>query len=112
LQPPQRPISVPYEPIIRNDRFACPNKLSQYLHAGLMVLTNDLPYVKSVVQAGRRRLGIRASDPASLAAAASRIAADRALLDRCRQNALRYAIQLFNWQWSIRSKLFDRRLPA
>ncbi len=40
---------IPYRPLIRNDQFSCPNKLSQYLHAGLMVVTNDLPYVKSVI---------------------------------------------------------------
>ena len=51
---------IPYKPIIRNDRFACPNKLSQYLHAGLMVLTNDLPYVKSVVQAAGAGFSVRA----------------------------------------------------
>ena len=50
---------IPYRPLIRNDRFACPNKLSQYLHAGLMVVTNDLPYVKSVIHDARRRFIVR-----------------------------------------------------
>lgn len=90
---------IPYKPIIRNDRFACPNKLSQYLHAGLMVVTNDLPYVMSVVQAAGAGLAYRTSDPSSLAAVVNRIAGDRALLDRCRQNALSYARQSFNWQY-------------
>src|SRR5205085_11634879 len=40
---------VPYLPLAINERLACPNKLSQYLHAGLMVLANDLPYVRSVI---------------------------------------------------------------
>jgi glycosyltransferase involved in cell wall biosynthesis len=89
---------IPYKPIIRNDRFACPNKLSQYLHAGLMVVTNDLPYVKSVVQAAGAGLTYSSSDPSSLPTIVNRIAGDRALLNRCRQNALNYAKQSFNWQ--------------
>jgi glycosyltransferase involved in cell wall biosynthesis len=89
---------IPYKPIIRNDQFACPNKLSQYLHAGLMVLTNDLPYVKSVVEAAGAGVAYDSSNPSSLAAAVNRIGGDRALLDRCRQNALSYARQSFNWQ--------------
>jgi glycosyltransferase involved in cell wall biosynthesis len=89
---------IPYKPIIRNDRFACPNKLSQYLHAGLMVVTNDLPYVKSVVQAAGAGLTYNSSDPSSLPTIVNRIAGDRALLNRCRQNALSYARQSFNWQ--------------
>jgi hypothetical protein len=38
---------IPAQASIINDRLACPNKLSQYLHAGLMVLANDLTYVRS-----------------------------------------------------------------
>jgi glycosyltransferase involved in cell wall biosynthesis len=89
---------IPYKPLIRNDRFACPNKLSQYLHAGLMVVTNDLPYVRSVVEAAGAGVSYDSSDPSSLAGVVNRIAGDRVLLDRCRQNALSYAKHTFNWQ--------------
>src|SRR5262249_41003423 len=41
---------IPYLPISINDRLSCPNKLSQYLHAGLMVIASDLPYVRSVLE--------------------------------------------------------------
>jgi hypothetical protein len=35
---------ISYQPFVIDNRFCCANKLSQYLHAGLMVITNDLPY--------------------------------------------------------------------
>ena len=90
---------IPYKPLIRNDRFACPNKLSQYLHAGLMVVTNDLPYVKSVVQAAGAGLIVRIPPIlSSFAATSIGSSAIAELLDRCRQNALSYARQSFNWQ--------------
>ena len=69
---------IPYKPLIRNDRFACPNKLSQYLHAGLMVVTNDLPYVKSVIHDAGAGLSYDSSVPSSLAAVINRIVGDRA----------------------------------
>ena len=89
---------IPYRPLIRNDQFACPNKLSQYLHAGLMVVTNDLPYVKSVIHDAGAGLSYDSSVPTSLAAVINRTVGDRQLLDKCRQNALRYARQSFNWK--------------
>jgi glycosyltransferase involved in cell wall biosynthesis len=89
---------IPYKPLITNDRFACPNKLSQYLHAGLMVVANELPYVKSVIQAASAGLIYDSSDPSSLADIMRRIVADRELVRRCQENALRYAKETFNWQ--------------
>jgi glycosyltransferase involved in cell wall biosynthesis len=89
---------IPYRPLIRNDQFSCPNKLSQYLHAGLMVVTNDLPYVKSVIHDAGAGLSYDSSVPTSFAAVINRTIGDRQLLDKCRQNALRYARQSFNWQ--------------
>jgi glycosyltransferase involved in cell wall biosynthesis len=89
---------IPYKPLITNDRFACPNKLSQYMHAGLMVVANDLPYVKSVIQAAGAGLSYDSSDPSSLAAIIGRVVADRNLVRRCQESALRYAKETFNWQ--------------
>ena len=89
---------IPYKPAIINDRFACPNKLSQYLHAGLMILTNDLPYVKSVVMAAQAGLVYASEDPATLVNAVHRIVDDPAAMRRFQQNAWRYARETFNWQ--------------
>ena len=60
---------VPYLPIAINERLACPNKLSQYLHAGLMVITNDLPYVKSVLEEAEAGLSYSSADLSTLAQA-------------------------------------------
>jgi hypothetical protein len=35
---------ISYQPFVIDNRFYCANKRSQYLNAGLMVITNDLPY--------------------------------------------------------------------
>ncbi len=40
---------VPYEPLSLNNRFCSPNKLSQYMAAGLPIVCNELDFVKSVV---------------------------------------------------------------
>jgi glycosyltransferase involved in cell wall biosynthesis len=89
---------VPYLPIAINERFACPNKLSQYLHAGLMVITSDLPYVKSILQDAKAGLCYDSADVNTLARAVNQVANDPDLLRACKGNALRFARDNFNWQ--------------
>jgi glycosyltransferase involved in cell wall biosynthesis len=89
---------IPYVPRILNDRFACPNKLSQYLHAGLMVLANDLPYVRSVIEEARAGIVYSSDDISSLRHAIDQIVQSPDLLTTSRANARRFAINRFNWQ--------------
>ena len=89
---------IPYKPLIINDRLSCPNKLSQYLHAGLMVIANDLPYVKAVLTEAEAGLFYNSADPSTLAAAVSQVVDRPELLRRSRGNASRFARERFNWQ--------------
>jgi glycosyltransferase involved in cell wall biosynthesis len=89
---------IPYKPVIINDRLSCPNKLSQYLHAGLMVLSNDLPYVKSVLTEAGAGLFYTSAELSTLAAAVGQILDNPELLRRGRDNAWRFARECFNWQ--------------
>jgi glycosyltransferase involved in cell wall biosynthesis len=89
---------IPYRPLIINDRLCCPNKLSQYLHAGLMVVANNLPFVKSVIADARAGLSYDSAKLESLIEVVDRIVADGELRRRSQENALRYARERFNWQ--------------
>ncbi|MEQ8167197.1 MAG: glycosyltransferase family 4 protein [Alphaproteobacteria bacterium] len=89
---------IPYAPSSMNNRYACPNKLSQYLHAGLMVLSNDLAYVRQVLEADGTGMVTDFDDGPALSALLKKIAADPALRARCRANAARAAREHFNWQ--------------
>ncbi|MBV8773830.1 MAG: glycosyltransferase [Deltaproteobacteria bacterium] len=89
---------VPYLPLAINERLACPNKLSQYLHAGLMVLTNNLPYVRSVIEEAHAGTWYDSAEPSSFAAVINRIVTDRQFLENCRRNALTFARGYYNWQ--------------
>lgn len=89
---------IPYRPLVINDRLCCPNKLSQYMHAGLMIIANDLPYVQSVLAESRAGLAYASSAPDSIAELVDRIVDDPELLRRSQENALRFACDRFNWQ--------------
>jgi glycosyltransferase involved in cell wall biosynthesis len=89
---------IPYKPLILNDRLSCPNKLSQYLHAGLVVLANDLPYVQSVLSEAEAGVFYSSADLRTLGDAVGRILDDPAVLRQGRLSALRFARETFNWQ--------------
>jgi glycosyltransferase involved in cell wall biosynthesis len=89
---------IPYRPLIINDRLCCPNKLSQYLHAGLMVVANELTFVKLLLAEAEAGLTYDSARPDSFVEIVRRILDDPELLRRSQQNALRFARERFNWQ--------------
>jgi len=62
-----------YLPVGLNNTLAAPNKLFEYLHAGLAIAASDLPDIRHVVEDLRVGELFDASDPASIAAAIGRI---------------------------------------
>jgi glycosyltransferase involved in cell wall biosynthesis len=89
---------IPYLPTAINERLSCPNKLSQYLHAGLMIIASELPYVQSVVEQADVGLIYDTADLQTFAQAVKCVIDDPELLRACRRNALRFARDDFNWQ--------------
>jgi glycosyltransferase involved in cell wall biosynthesis len=89
---------VPYLPEFLIYQFSCPNKLSQYMHANLMILTNDLSYVRSVVEEAQAGLVYNSNRPETVGQAINCVADDRELLARYKANAKLYARETFNWQ--------------
>lgn len=88
---------IPYKTDWPSYRFACPNKLSQYLHAGLAILSNRLPYVEHVVTEGRLGLCYDDASKASLSAAIRALSQDRLAVEQFKKNAVAYAERVYNW---------------
>lgn len=89
---------IPYKPDLPNYIVACPNKLSQYMHAGLPILSVDLPYVTKVLTDGKCGLTYTLTERASFVNAVHKLANDRDLLARLSRNGLDHAQRVFNWQ--------------
>jgi glycosyltransferase involved in cell wall biosynthesis len=87
---------VSYLPLSKNFLFCSPNKLFEYMMAGLAVVCSDLPVLREVVSDADCGLLYEAGDVGSLAAALRRLAQDRSLLARYRANALRAARERYN----------------
>lgn len=88
---------VSYLPVGLNNELAAPNKLWEYLHAGLAVAASDLPEIRSVVEGYRIGSLFDGNDPASIAAAIEQLASDPVELDAMRARA-RAAAPHYTWE--------------
>lgn len=60
---------VSYEPVGLNNQLAAPNKLFEYLHAGLAIAGSDLPDVRAILERHRVGVPFDAGNEASIRAA-------------------------------------------
>jgi glycogen synthase len=83
-------------PVTLNGELTLPNKLFEYLMAGLAVVVPDLPGLSPVVESEQVGTTFPPGRPEALAAALERLAADRDELDALRRRARRAALERFN----------------
>jgi len=88
---------VPYKGDWLSYRFACPNKLSQYIHAGLAILGNKTAYVEQLITEGNVGLCYDVREPGSFVHAVSLLTQDRSVLDRFKENALTFSENEYHW---------------
>lgn len=88
---------APYLPVGLNNMLAAPNKLFEYLHAGLAVAGSDLPDIRRVIEEHRIGNVFDAADPASIAAAVRGILAAPDELKAMRRRALEAAPR-YTWE--------------
>ena len=89
---------IPYEPSNINNRLCCPNKLSQYLAAGLPVVSNELEFVKSVVVGNGIGFAVDFRDERATAALFSRLIARRDDLPAMARQARAFFEHDFHWE--------------
>jgi glycosyltransferase involved in cell wall biosynthesis len=78
--------------------FSLPNKLFEYMAAGLAILANELPEIVAIV--GKHDLGMvyDSEDPAVLAQAIDELASDRVRLRQYRQRAWQAYHECYTWE--------------
>ena len=83
-------------PVTRNDELVLPNKLFEYLMAGLAVVAPRLPALRRVVEDEEVGLTYEPGDPQALGEALAALAQDRAGLAEMRRRARRLALERYN----------------
>jgi glycosyltransferase involved in cell wall biosynthesis len=87
---------APYVPVGLNNFLAAPNKVFEYLHAGLAIAASDLPDIRKIVEAHDVGELFDASDVTSIARALRALVADPQRLEAAKRNA-RAAAGLYTW---------------
>jgi glycosyltransferase involved in cell wall biosynthesis len=88
---------IPYLPVGLNNALSLPNKLFEYLHAGLAIAASDLVELRRFVADTGAGVLFRPGDVASIAEALDGIASDPATLERLRSSSRR-ATARYDWE--------------
>jgi glycosyltransferase involved in cell wall biosynthesis len=88
---------IPYTPTSLSHTFACPNKLSQYMQAGLAILSSRLEYISEVLKRYECGLTYEATDRSNLREAVWKLTSDPDSVTRMRLNSVAAAQRDFNW---------------
>jgi glycosyltransferase involved in cell wall biosynthesis len=88
---------IPYLPVCLNNRFCLPNKIFEYLMAGLAVVGGDLPELRKIILTHHVGRVYDPYDPTDLARVLNELLDDPAELEKMRRNALRVSQELLNW---------------
>jgi glycosyltransferase involved in cell wall biosynthesis len=94
---------IPYRPTSLNNQLSSPNKLFDYLMAGMAVAASDLPEIRKIVFGEGVGMLFNPDDPHDIARCINEMAADSERLGFMKYNALNIAAKKYNWEIQSRN---------
>jgi glycosyltransferase involved in cell wall biosynthesis len=88
---------IPYKGTLINNKYACPNKLSQYMQAGVAILANDIVFVRDRIETYQNGMIYQCEDRRTFAAAVNTLIENGDLLREYKKNSIRMAKLDYNW---------------
>lgn len=82
---------------LRNHIESQPNKLFEYMSAGLPVICSDFPHWRQIVEAEKCGILVDPTQPGQVADAVEKLVTDRALADEMGRNGSRAVEEKYNW---------------
>jgi len=88
---------IPYQPINLNNYLCLPNKIFEYMMAGLALACSDLPELKKIVKENSNGILFDPKNPKKIASALKNMITNIERLNQMKKNSLK-AAKLYNWQ--------------
>ena len=82
---------------VANHIDAQPNKMFEYMSAGIPVIASDFPLWREIIEGSDCGLCVNPGDPAAIAGAIDTLVADRPLAERMGRNGKRAVVNVYNW---------------
>jgi glycosyltransferase involved in cell wall biosynthesis len=100
---------IPYLELDLNTRYSSPNKLFEYIIAGIPILANDLIFLRRMIVHHGLGMVANFTNPEAIGAAVALMIGDESRLNSFRRNALK-ASETFNWETESRKlvEIYDR----
>lgn len=89
---------APFIPVCLNTQLCLPNKLFEYMMAGLAILGTDLPEMRRIILGHNVGAVCNPNDPKDIGRAINELLQDQSLLRVMKCNALRAARVHYNWE--------------
>jgi glycosyltransferase involved in cell wall biosynthesis len=96
---------APFLPVCLNTRFCLPNKLFEYMMAGLAIVATDVPEMRKIVLGHGVGLMFPSDDPKEMAAVCNELLGDKSRLLQMKKNSALAATQIYNWEQEERRLL-------
>lgn len=103
---------IPYASDVENHAIACPNKLGQFMMAGLMILSTDLPFVAEIITQGECGRIYDDRTIHDLSDTVNQLATDREFVNRKALNASRHARDAYHYEAYASALISSYRTPS
>lgn len=97
---------IPYQDVVMNNVYSSPNKLFNYAMAGMAIVTSEMPFLASTVREHGMGEVFSGSSPEDIALVLKSFVSNPVLLETCKENARRAAVEFFSWE-----KQFETNYP-
>ena len=89
---------IPYEPEVgMNNKFCCSGKLSQYMVAGLPIISNELPHVADILTQAKCGYAVNFHNQDDFVSQVNLLSSNNELRMKLGKNARKFFFEHFNW---------------
>lgn len=89
---------ISYRPISINNKLACPNKLGEYMQAGIAILSNKLVFVEKTLTEAASGIVYDSTNPQTFVDSANRLITDTDWRASLGKNGRHYALSHYHWE--------------